>query len=46
MGGADLREALNAFQRITSDPQLSPADDLYLNNQQAFDAVQRVILEE
>jgi len=41
-----LREALNAFQRITSDLQLSPADELYLNNRQAFDAVQRVILDE
>ena len=41
-----LREALNAFQRITSDLQLSPADELYLSNQKAFDAVQRVILDE
>ena len=41
-----LREALNAFDTITSGLQLSPADELYLNNQQAFDAVKRVILEE
>ena len=41
-----LREALNAFDTITSGLQLSPADELYLNNQQAFDAVKRAILEE
>jgi len=41
-----LREALDAFRYIISDLQLSPADELYLNNRQAFDAVQRVILDE
>lgn len=41
-----LREALTSLDRITSDLQLSPADELYLANQSAFDTVKRVILEE